>query len=143
MKPVFIQSIIFSVMLVLSSYRVSVSSSDRELEALLEQPLVLAAIETVEPRGAVSDALLDLVGLDQEVHRQDLLPEVALVEVGPEDDLVQPLELGEREPRREELEADRGVADLAAQAIVSAAHDVVVIERELGEIVEREPADAH
>src|SRR5689334_19836819 len=108
------------------------ASSDRELEALLEQPLVLAAIEAVEPRGAMSYTLLYVVGLDQEVHRQDLLPEVALVELGAEDDLVEPLQLGEREPRREHLEADRRVADLAAQPLVGARHDLVVIEGELG-----------
>jgi hypothetical protein len=32
--------------------------SDRELEALLEQPLVFAAIEAIEARGPVPDALL-------------------------------------------------------------------------------------
>jgi hypothetical protein len=91
----------------------------------------------------VPDALLDLVGLDQQVHCQDLLPEVALVEAGAEDDLVEPLQLGQREPRRQQLEADRRVAGLAAQPLVRARDDVVVIERQLGQIVEREPADAH
>src|ERR1043165_9341341 len=116
---------------------------DRQLEALLEQPLVLAAVEAVQPRGAMSYTLLHLVGLDEEIHREDLLAEVSLVEVGAEDDLVQPLQLCEREPRRQELEADRGVAPLAAQPLVRAADDLVVVERELGQVVEREPADAH
>jgi len=39
--------------------------------------------------------------LDQEIHREDLLPEVALVELGAEHQLAQPLELGQGEPARE------------------------------------------
>ena len=68
----------------------------------------------------MADALLDLVGLDEQIERQDLLAEVPLVELGAEDDLVEPLQLGEREPRRQQLEADGRVADLAAQALVRA-----------------------
>src|ERR1043165_59605 len=96
---------------------------DRQPERLLERPLVLAAVEAVQPRGAMSYTLLRLVGLDEEIHREDLLAEVSLVELGTEDDLVQPLQLGQREPRRQQLEADGGVADLAAQALVGALHD--------------------
>jgi hypothetical protein len=48
----------------------------------------------------VANPLLDLVGLDAQIHRQDLLAEVALVEVGAEDDLVHALQLRQREPRR-------------------------------------------
>ena len=65
-------------------------------------------------------ALFELVGLDQEIHREQLLAEVALVERGAEDHLVEPLELGQRKPRWQQLEPDRRVADLAAQALVRA-----------------------
>src|SRR5262245_55206282 len=90
----------------------------REFETLLREPIVLASIEAIEPGGPVPHALLDLVGLDEQIHREDLLPEVPLVETGAEDDLVEPLQLGQRKARRQELEANRRVAHLAAQALV-------------------------
>src|SRR5262249_2512334 len=43
--------------------RVDARMSDRHLEALPRQPLVLAAIEAIEPGRAMANALLDLVGL--------------------------------------------------------------------------------
>src|SRR5262245_36763654 len=115
----------------------------RELEALAGEPLVLAAVEAIQPRRAVAYALLDLVGLDEQIHCEDLFAEVAFVQIGAEDDLVQTLELREREARREQLESDRRVANLAPQPLVSARDDLAVIERELRQIVEAEPADAH
>ena len=63
----------------------------REAEAVLGEPIVLAAIEAIQPCGAMSYVLLHLVGLDDEIHREDLLAEVALVEIGAEDDLVEAL----------------------------------------------------
>jgi hypothetical protein len=48
----------------------------------------------------------------------------------------QPLQLGQREPRRQQLEADRRVAELAAQPLVRAGHDLVVIERQLRQIID-------
>ena len=65
------------------------------------------------PAGPASDSspemLAELVGLDEQIHREDLLPEVPLVELGAEHDLVEALQLREREARRQELEADRRV----------------------------------
>src|SRR5262245_17953797 len=75
------------------------SALHRKLEPLLRQAIVLAAIEAIQPRRAVAHALLDLVRLYEQIHREDLLPEISLVQLGAENDLVEALELREREPR--------------------------------------------
>src|SRR5688572_2905620 len=51
---------------------------ERELEALLRQAVVFAAIEAVEACRAVAHPLLELVRLDEQIHREDLLAEVSL-----------------------------------------------------------------
>ena len=50
---------------------------------------------------------VQFVQLDQQPHRQDLLAEVPLVQRPAEDRLVQPLELGQGELPRQQLEPDR------------------------------------
>ena len=72
-------------------------NSDLKVEPPLHQPPVLRFIEPIEPRGAVGDVLLDLVGFDEHVHAQDLLAEVPLIQRPLEDRLVEVLELRQRE----------------------------------------------
>ena len=43
----------------------------------------------------MANALLHLVSLDEQIHREDLLAEVALVEIGTEDYLVEAPQLRE------------------------------------------------
>ena len=80
----------------------------------------------------MGDVLLDFVQLDEQVHREDLLAEVALVERAFQDRLVQPLELREGELPREQLEADRLVADLPLQPPEGGGEDVGVVEGQAG-----------
>ena len=81
-----------------------------------------------------------LVGFDEEVHREHALAEIALVELALEHELVEMLKLGERELLRQELETDRLIAQLAAQAHERRLHDVGVVEREAREVVHAEPS---
>src|SRR5262245_43164664 len=95
-----------------------------EVESLSRQLLIALLVEAVEAGGAVGDALLDLVELFEEAHGEDLLAEVALVELLLEDDLVHALELRQRELGRQELEADGLVGELAAEAGERGAEDI-------------------
>ena len=76
----------------------------------------------------MSHVLLNLGGLDQEAESEDLLSEVPLVERLSEHDLVESLELGESELLGQELEADRGVADLALEPFEGLSGYVLVVE---------------
>src|SRR6478735_4964588 len=53
---------------------------------------------------------------------------------------VEVAQLGEREARRREREAEIRVRELRAPALAGAEEDLLVVERELGERVERVPA---
>src|SRR5216684_3159887 len=70
----------------------------------------------------------------------DLAPEVPAVDVETEHGLVDVLELGDRELGGEQLEAERGVADLAAQPPHGVIDDLAVVERHLhGKAADRVP----
>ena len=114
--------------------------SKLEVETRLRQAPVFALVEAVQPRGAVGDVLLHFVGLDQQIHGEHALAEVALVELALEHELVQVLELREREFLRQQLEADGLIAQLAAQPLERRLQDVRVIEREARHVVHAEPA---
>src|SRR5690349_5818001 len=115
------------------------SRSQRKLEAFATELVVLVAPKTIEARGAMGDVGLDLVELLEQVHGQDAFSEVSLVELRAEHRLVEGLELRERELRRQELEADRAVADLAAQSFERHRDDAFVIESERRELVDGKP----
>src|SRR5205085_8023295 len=68
-----------------------------------------ARAEAVELRGAVRAVAALLTGWFDEVERVDLLAEVALVERAPEDDLVDALQLGQREGVGQQTVDDVGV----------------------------------
>ena len=65
-----------------------------------------------------------------EVRRRDVVAERGGVEVA---------QLGEREGVRCEREADVGVRELAAQALACGEHDLCVVERDRGEVVDDVP----
>src|SRR5207253_4888634 len=88
-----------------------------EVEAPFLELLIFFPVEAVESGGAVSDILLHLIEGDEKVHAQDLLAEVALVERRLQDGLVQPLQLGQRELGRQQLETDRLVAHLVLEPL--------------------------
>ena len=92
--------------------------------------LILLAIETVEPRGPVGHVFLDLVQGDDEVHAQDLLAEIALVERRLQDRFVQPLQLRKGELRRQQFEANRLIAHLVFETLEGCRQDALVIERQ-------------
>src|SRR5579884_1793120 len=92
-----------------------------------------ARVEAVELGGAV---LAAHAGVRRRLHdagEQQLLAEVALVEPAVEDRLVDVLQLAEGELGRQELEADGGVFQLAAQPLQRVGEDVRVVESQLGE----------
>src|SRR5262249_22468772 len=102
--------------------------SDLEVEAFLLELQVLLPIEPVELRGPVGDVLLHLVEIHEQIHGEDLLAEVALVERPLEDRLVDLLELRERELRGQELEPDGLVAHLSLEPRERSVRDLGVIE---------------
>src|SRR5688572_11100678 len=112
---------------------------DLEVEPFARHPPVLGLVKAVEAGGAMGDVLFDLVRLDEHAHRQDLLAEVPLVERAVEHGLVQPLKLREREARRQQLEADRLVADLAPQPAHRRVEHAGVVERERRAVADGEP----
>lgn len=73
---------------------------------------------------------------DEEVVGEGFFAEVAFVEELAEDGFVEALELGEGEFRREELEADGLVGELAAEAGERGGEDVDVVEGERREIAD-------
>src|SRR5688572_6166663 len=84
-----------------------------EIEAGLGATPIFALVEGIQPRGTLRDVLLDLVGLDQEVHGERALADVPLVELSFEHPLVQMLKLRERELPAEHLDPDRLVPELS------------------------------
>src|SRR5262249_56727158 len=72
----------------------------------------------IEPGGAAANALFDLVGLDEQIEREDLLAEVPLVEIGPEDDLVEPLQLGQRERSEEHTSELQSLTNLVCRLLL-------------------------
>ena len=76
---------------------------------------------------------------DEEVVGEGFFAEVAFVEGLAEDGFVEALELGEGEFRREKLEADGLVGELAAQAGERGGEDVGVVEGERREVADGEP----
>src|SRR4051812_45873559 len=113
--------------------------SKLEVEAGFRKAPVLALVESVQACGAVRDVAFHLVGLDEEVHCEHALAEVALVESALEHELVEVLQLRERELFRQQLEADRLIAQLAAQARERRLQNVGVIEGKARSVVDAEP----
>ena len=83
------------------------TGSQLEVEAGLGEPSIFPLVESIEPRGTVRDVLLDLVGLDQEIHREHALEEVAFVELSFEHQLVEVLKLRQCELPGKQLGPDR------------------------------------
>src|SRR5437667_6120606 len=98
-----------------------------QAECLLGEPEEICAL--------TSDATVLARWLD-DAPVDDLPPEVAAVDGEAEHRFVHVLELGDREFRRQQLEAERRVADLAPQAAHRVIDDLAVVERHL----HREPA---
>jgi hypothetical protein len=61
--------------------------------------------------------LLHFIELTQEVHRKNLFSKVAIIQLSVEHDLVQLLQLFNREFLRQQLEADRCIAQFASDAV--------------------------
>src|SRR6187402_2616200 len=102
--------------------------SPLEMKARFDEATVFAFIEAVQARRTMRDVLLDLVRLDlyQQIHGEHALAEVALVQRALEHQLVEVLQLREREAFGQELEANRLRAHLYAQALVCAHEDMLV-----------------
>lgn len=113
--------------------------SDLKQEALLLQLLILHGIEAEELGGAVGAFLVLFLEGDEEVVGEGFFAEVAFVEGFAEDGFVETLELGEGEFRREQLEADGLVGELATEAGERGGEDVGVIEGERWEVADGEP----
>src|SRR5690348_15400299 len=113
--------------------------SKLEVEAGLRKAPILALVEAVQACSAVRDVAFDLVGLDEEVHCEHALAEVALVELALEHELVEVLKLRECELLRQQLEADRLIAQLAAQTRECRLQNVGVVEGEARSVVDAEP----
>src|SRR4051812_7185540 len=122
------------------SYRVrDGGASYLEIESLLFELLIALLVVPVQPGGAVGHVLLDFVGFDQQIHREDLLAEIALVDLALEHRLVELLQLGQRELRREQLEADGLVTHLSLQPLQRHTEDFFVIEGEPGGVPDGKP----
>jgi hypothetical protein len=89
--------------------------SDFEEEAFLFEAFVFHGVEAEELGGAVGAYLVLFFEGDEEVVGEGFFAEVAFVEGLAKDGFVEALELGEGEFRREELEADGLVGELAAE----------------------------
>ena len=63
-----------------------------EVEAGFGEPPVFPLVEPVQPRRPVRHVLLDIVGFNQQIHREDALAEVAFVELALEHQFVEVLE---------------------------------------------------
>ena len=87
----------------------------------------------------MGDVLLDLVGLLQKAHGQDLAAEVPLIQRPLQDRLVKVLKLRERELRRQQLEADRLIADLALEPLQGHPQDLRVVEGQRRRVGDGEP----
>ena len=76
----------------------------------------------------MGNVLLDFARVHQQfsvAHREDLFPEVALVQRAFEDDFVQVLQLRKGESLGQEFEADRLIAHLALKPLVGCIQDPV------------------
>src|SRR5690606_33118742 len=114
--------------------------TQREDHAAAEVAEALLA-EAVE-RGGAAAALAPLVaGLLEDAEAEHLPAEVPLVEGLGEDGLVDALQLAERELGRQELEGDRRVLGLVAQALERVVDDAAVIEGQRRKLVDRMPGD--
>jgi hypothetical protein len=90
--------------------------------------------------GGTGPSLSPLVEGREDVEQLQLAPEVAFVERAAEDGFVNALQLGERELPWEQLEADRRVLQLVAQALDRIPQDGIVVERERRVALDRAPA---
>src|SRR5689334_19781005 len=113
--------------------------SQLEIETGPGQPPVFPLVESIQARGTVRHVLLHLVGFNQEIHRQYALAEVPLVDLALEHQLVEVLQLRQREFPRQQLEADRLIAELSTQSLQSELQDLRVVEGEARRIVHAEP----
>jgi len=92
-----------------------VSKSDFKIEAVLFELLVFSGVETVELRWPMCPVPQFLLQWDEQAQAEDLFAEVPLVQFGSQYRLVQMLKLRQREFLREQLKANRFVANLSAQ----------------------------
>ena len=83
--------------------------------------------------------LLDLVEFLQDAQRQGFLAEISLIEGPFEDDLVHPLQLGQREFFGQQFKPDRLPPDFALQPGQGLGKDAIVVEGQGGQVVDREP----
>ena len=93
----------------------------------------------VPARCLCRDVLLDFAGVPQEAVGEDLAAEVALVERTLKDYFIDVLEGAQGKKRRQELEADGAVANLAAQALQGFLNDFEVIEGQRRQIIDGKP----
>src|SRR3954471_15820577 len=82
---------------------------------------------------------LDLVCFFHDLHAEYLFAEVAFVEFAIEDHFVNVLQLAQRELLRQELETDRLILHLGSHALVRCDEDSLVVECEVGQVVNWEP----
>jgi hypothetical protein len=78
----------------------------------------------------MTDALRALAGRDDEAPIEHAAPEAVLVEAATEDRLVDEAQVAQTEVRWQQLEADRRVVELAADAFDRHAQDLGVVEGE-------------
>ena len=106
---------------------------------IMRQSLVSFRIEAVERGGPMLPGLARLGDLLQNPGGKHLLAEVALIERAIQNRLIDLLQFAQGEGWRQQLEADGGVFQLAAQPLASIVQNFVVIERQRRMLVRREP----
>src|SRR5436190_6918485 len=112
-----------------------------EIESGLLEPAIRGFVESIQPRGAMGDVLLDLIRVRQQAHAQDFFAEVSFVEQLLENRFVQALQIRQRKFLRQQLEADWLVANLPLQPPQRDVENLFVVERERGQIRNRKPRD--
>src|SRR5258706_6412243 len=108
--------------------RRSRSGFDKTIGLLAQAERLLGEAEKV---GALAAHVALLAGRFDHAAIDDLAPEVAAVDRKSKHRLVDVLQLGDGELRRQQLEADRGGPDLAAQPSYGVINDLAVVERHL------------
>ena len=92
--------------------------------------LSTGTLEAIQLRGPVADVLFELAGRHDQARGEQTAAERILVERAAENRFVDFLQLPERELARQELKADGGVVELAAEALDDETEDVGMVEGE-------------
>ena len=101
--------------------------------------VIFALVKAVEPGGPVGHIRLDFVELGEDAHFEDLLAEIAFIQLPIQNLRIKPLQLAQGKLAGQELKDDGHISDLAPQPLTGRLQNAVGVKRQVRYVLDFEP----